>query len=72
MSNAIHNEQIKLTATFFQNVGIGLIVSGVYVPWILQQPAIPGISSHVFGTFVVAVGIALHLFARNLLKKIRE
>jgi hypothetical protein len=72
MSNMIHNEQTRLTASFFSNVGTGLVVSGVYVPAILHQEVIPGFGGHVLATFVVAMGMAFHLGARWQLTKIRE
>jgi hypothetical protein len=67
----IHNEQIKLRATFATNVGIGLMVAGAAVPFI--QAVGPGMTPIAFfGLVPWFVGIGSHLWGVQHLKQLRE
>lgn len=66
-------EQIKLRATFLNNIGIGVILIGVATPIIramYESAAVSGNLISVGGTMVVcfSVGWALHLLANAVLR----
>jgi hypothetical protein len=70
----VHNEQVKLAATAFNNVGVASIVTGVIVPLVshVSSPASPG--SRYWGWFVAlwsVFGIGFHLVGRRMLKGLR-
>ena len=69
-AKAVWNEQRKLTSVTIYNVGIAIMVTGVVVPVV---------SGQIDGTFVrvaqavwaFAIGILLHVLARNVLEGVR-
>jgi len=69
------NEQVKLTATAFNNVGVASIVTGVIVPLATQISASSAPGGTYWGWFVVlwlAVGCGFHAFGRSFLKGLRQ
>ncbi|CDZ65270.1 hypothetical protein [Neorhizobium galegae] len=73
LSSDARKEQIKLRATFLNNIGIGVILVGVFTPVTrvtLELPAanldIPWIAFWMVICF--AIGLTLHLLATQLLK----
>jgi hypothetical protein len=70
-------EQIKLRATFLNNIGIGVILIGVFTPIIraMYEPtAVSGNLISVGGTMVIcfSVGWALHLLASAVLRGLKK
>jgi hypothetical protein len=41
MSNLVHNEQVKLLATAFNNLGVGAALAGTVLPFINHPEASP-------------------------------
>ncbi|MEI8714773.1 hypothetical protein [Mesorhizobium sp. ISC11] len=60
MSNLIHNEQVKLSATFFNSLGVVCFATGVIIPTItvIFSPTKP-----VFLTYLYAMSFAFLLAA---------
>jgi hypothetical protein len=71
----IVNEQIKLTASAFNNVGVASIVTGVIVPIAAHLSATAGPGGRYWGWFVLlwfSAGFCFHAFGRLLLKGLRQ
>jgi hypothetical protein len=70
MSNLVHNEQVKLTATFLNNLGIAVLISVFLLPalytrhTIVQQALTIGVG--------VVVAIGLRICAHQWLRRLRE
>ncbi len=67
-SATIHNEQVKLTASFLNNLSLAIIVSGVLTPLFsaeLKPLAVVQTSA------CVAVGLYIHNDAKRLLTRIK-
>jgi hypothetical protein len=64
----IRNERIRLSAGWFSNIGVGLIVVGVVTPAVHQE-ASPAIV--ISGILATLVGSGLHWLARRLLGRLR-
>lgn len=70
-------EQIKLRATFLNNIGIGAILIGVFTPIIraIYEPTmVSGNLISVSGTMVIcfSLGWALHLLANAVLRGLNK
>ena len=76
MSNLVHNERVKYTATFVNTIALGCIIVGVLTP--LQQLMNQGFAgtipiASVFGTVGwLFAGFGLHWFVRWILGRLRE
>ena len=71
----VFNEQVKLTATAFNNIGVASIVTGVIVPLASHVSATAAPGGRYWGWFVVlwfVVGGVFHAFGRSLLKGLRQ
>jgi len=68
MSNLVHNEQVKLSATFLNNLAVALLIGVFLIPafytrhTILQQALTIGVGL----AAVVGLRIAAHLWLRRL------
>jgi hypothetical protein len=72
-TNQIHNEQVKLTAAWFNNLGVGIVLSGVLIP--ILTDAVPRGAIGRVGLMFVAIGAgwSLNLLARSVIKnKLRD
>lgn len=70
-------EQIKLRATFLNNVGIGVVLIGVFTPIIraMYEPvAVSGNLVSIGGTMVIClfVGWALHFVGSAVLRRLNK
>jgi hypothetical protein len=87
MSNLVHNEQTKMTANLFNNLGVASLVTGVLAPIFSVRPSatpvgfseggyaiFDGLSINALGAvFLGAVGFVLcGVVARGLLTKLKE
>ncbi len=72
-----HNERVKLTANTLNNVCSGLVITGVVAPIVALIYGVPGPAQVPAGLAVLSTlfclsgGLALHLFARAVLKDLR-
>jgi hypothetical protein len=70
MSNLVHNEQVKLAATFWNNLGVAALLGVFLVPafytrhTILQQAISIGVG--------VAAAIGLRMVAHRWLRRLRD
>jgi hypothetical protein len=70
MSNLVHNEQVKLAATFWNNLGVAVLLGVFLVPafytrhTILQQAISIGVG--------VAAAIGLRMVAHRWLQRLRD
>jgi methylmalonyl-CoA mutase cobalamin-binding subunit len=74
-SKTVHNEQLKLAATAFNNLGVAVIVTGIIVPVVAlaYQTALP--KTRYWAAFAVLwslVGAVLHLIARRVIERLEE
>ncbi|BBK32997.1 hypothetical protein EDC65_4391 [Stella humosa] len=73
----IQNEQAKLTGTFLNGTAIAALVAGTIAPFAsLLYGVNPPVASPVgvvasAGTLIL-VGVALHILARSLLRKLKQ
>jgi hypothetical protein len=72
----IENEQTKLTATFFSNYGLALVVTGFAAPLVaftMDLPSSPPIRLRtvLFSLAWLAAGLTLHVIARAILKRLK-
>ena len=69
------DERTKLTATFMNGVAITMVAAGSIAPLVAYSYGMPGSSTGAFvalrGVAWLVGGIALHLFARWILRGIR-
>jgi hypothetical protein len=75
----IHNERWKLTATWVNAVGVGIVIAGSVTPIVALAyglragPQPIGAGTIIVLTLVwILIGLALHLMARALLGRLRE
>jgi hypothetical protein len=71
----VHNEQMKLGATLFNNVAAAFIVTGFIVPTITytSRTAVPQSRYWIgYAVFWIAMGGLNHQIARYLLSRIRS
>lgn len=54
----IHNERIKLFATFLNNLAVTAMAGGALLPGLTNQPFLPSV------LVALALATAFHLFAR--------
>jgi hypothetical protein len=69
LGNLIHNERIKLTATFYNNLAISAVVAGVIVPLFSRDEKVLEFQwLFMFGGFAMAAGLkaAAYVFLRHL------
>lgn len=76
MSNLIHNERIKLTATWLNTISGGLMGAGVFAPLAAvvlgtAPNAIPLGAALVVSSGCFLGGIGLHMAGRKLLGQLR-
>jgi hypothetical protein len=75
MSNLVHNERMKLMATFFNNIAVASLVTGFVVPLINLVTA-PGSIPRSIYEISVSAGIALSMLfvgcARGILGNLKE
>jgi hypothetical protein len=74
MTNLVHNERVKYTATFVNTIAIGCIIVGVLTP--LQrifdgEGHIPPVTLIAAGCWLVS-GAILHWAVRRFLGRLRE
>lgn len=74
--NLIHNEQVKLTATWLNSIASGTMLVGTVAPVaaMLYGTATPkgGILAVLGGVLFLFCGIGLHIQARRIVKGLRE
>ena len=73
----IHNEQTKLTATWFNTLATGLIAAGAFAPMaaiLLGISVFPVSPGRVFSLAIacICIGGGIHLWARQMLGRLRE
>jgi hypothetical protein len=68
VSDAIHNEQVKLTATIMNNVGAGFFLIGVVTPFLHVDPSAGSIALAIIAG---GLGTLFHRFARDYLEGMR-
>lgn len=77
MSDLIHNEQTKLTATWANTIASGLVITGAVAPVVaaiygIAGPAQAGAVTVGLGSGAfLAAGFALHGLARLFLRRLR-
>jgi hypothetical protein len=77
MTDLVHNEQTKLTATWLNSLASGLIVTGCIAPVVallygVAGPAQVGAGLVALGSLTFfGVGAWLHIVARGLLRRLR-
>jgi hypothetical protein len=70
MSNLVHNEQVKLSATFLNNLGVAMLIGVFLIPafytrhTILQQALAISVG--------LAAAIGLRIVAHRWLRRMRE
>ncbi|WP_426956310.1 hypothetical protein [Muricoccus radiodurans] len=75
MSHLVHNERIKLAATFLNTIGTGLVVVGAVAPLVAvwDHPGGAGVPSLLIRTVTFAIGgAAFHLLGRLVLGGLRD
>jgi hypothetical protein len=70
MSNLVHNEQVKLTATFLNNLGIAVLISVFLLPALYTRHTI--VQQALTICIGVAVAIGLRMGAHRWLRRLRE
>ena len=73
----VHNERIKLTASWLSAIGTALVAAGVFAPvaafmYGLSRPEPPGLPLSVATIACFVVGVALHVLGRLALGRLRE
>jgi hypothetical protein len=77
MSDAVHNERVKLTANVLNAAAAGMFVTGVVAPAVAVLYGIPGPSSAGLGLIAVAsaawfaASLTIHSIARRILGRLR-
>jgi hypothetical protein len=71
MSKLVHNERVKLQATFFNNVGIALFVGAIFIPTMegLHTQLWSSVGYIVSGAVVCLLS---HFFGRLTLRLLQE
>jgi hypothetical protein len=87
MSNLVHNEQTKMTANLFNNLGVASLVTGVLAPifsvrsrsatpigFIEGDPIFGGLPINAFGAMFIGIFFCVFcgVVARGLLTKLKE
>lgn len=70
----VRNEQLKLAATFFNNIAVAFVAAGLVVPAVAAayQTGVPqGRFWVVYATFWVVMAGANHLIGRTILSRIK-
>ena len=73
-ANLIRTEQLKLAATFFNNIAVAFVAAGVIVPAVAaayQTGAPQGRFWIVYAIFWVVMAGANHLIGRTILSRIK-
>lgn len=75
MSNLVHNEQVKLMASFFNNLAVASLAAGFVGPMI-SLITVPGSIPRSVYAVLVSAGLALSMLfvgcARAILSKLKE
>jgi hypothetical protein len=74
VSNLIHNEQIKLTATFANNLAVGAFFGAIFIPIAskISTNEIDLVHGLIYVWGCLALSTALSLLARWTLRGLRE
>ncbi len=72
MANLVHNERLKLIATFLNNLGIAAIASGVFVTVFSLSPVLRDHGVAVILVVSYSSGFSLHSLAVSILAWLRE
>ena len=73
MSNLVHNERIKLFATFCSNLAVATLVGAFFLPAISRLSQTHRLSGEIFYvTGGIVLTFAFHLFARWKLGQLKE
>ena len=72
--NLVHNERVKLVATFANNLAVGVTITGsVLIRWLgAGRGTLPTKADIVVVAFAVPIAISLLTFASWYLTKLRE
>jgi len=70
MSNLVHNERLKLEATFYNNLAAGFLLGGILLPYYATDKH--HWTDALYALAGVVVCVFLHWNARNILLKMRE
>ncbi|QDL99016.1 hypothetical protein FLL57_17650 [Rhodopseudomonas palustris] len=68
------NQQIKLAATFVNNIGVGFIIAGIIAPGLSMLTDRPMLTKEAFlgaGLRCAVLGVVLHLLGRSALRRIQ-
>jgi hypothetical protein len=73
----VHNERTKLTATWFNTLATAFLAAGGFAPlaafaYGISDLRTPVVSVVVVGLVCVGVAVALHMFGRRILGRLRE
>ena len=71
-STLVHNETVKLRATFFNNVAAGTFVAAFLIPGLSHMSGASRSWAIFYGSSGVIICVALHLFARWILRGLRQ
>lgn len=77
LTDAAHNERVKLTANLLNTIASGMLITGVVAPVVAASYGVPGPAQAslrvvtVISAIWFMAGIALHLTARASLKRLR-
>ena len=77
MNDLVHNERAKLTATWLNSIGSGIMVTGVVAPVLAAYLNFAGATRVATGALILTSGacfvasLGLHLIARTLLGRLR-
>ncbi len=69
----VHNERLKLTATWMNNVGVGCVVAGFLAPSLQAIASSNDNRAFLLAGFAVwfFIGVALHFMGRAVLKGLK-
>ena len=76
--NLSHNERVKLTAAFLNNLAVAIIGTGLVAPFFAILYGLSNLDSGQIRLFAVAgpvwllIGAGLHMIARGVLGAVRE
>ena len=73
----VHNERVKLTASWFNTLATAIVAAGAFAPaaallYGLAASLITGVTVLALVIGCLALGLSLHLAGRALLGKLRE
>ena len=77
MSNLVHNEKMKLTATFCNNCGVAAFAAGAIIPVVslnhLRPPLMESVLIYVLGSVVALIlGLFCHWLDMRYLEKLKD